>query len=80
MGMIFPGFNLRQACCTMTLITKISSPPPVSAVNRREMMCEMSRSRRHVVDVVTNTCILERGFSDIVEEIYIQKFSAGMVF
>jgi len=40
----------------------------------------MSRSRRYIVNVVATTCILICGFSDIVEEIDIQEFFAGMLF
>jgi hypothetical protein len=44
------------------------------------MMCDMGRSRRHIVNIVATTCILEHGFSDIVEEIDIQEFFASMLF
>ena len=42
-------------------------------------MCEMSRSRRNIVNLVAITYILLRGFSNIVEEIDIQEFLAIML-
>jgi hypothetical protein len=42
-------------------------------------MCEMGRSRRHIVNVLATTCILVCGFSDIVEKIDIQEIFASML-
>ena len=81
MGMAFPVFSLRQACCTVTLSKHLILLvfPPGSTVHRRERMCEMSGSRRNIANVVATTYILVRGFSDIVEEIDVQEFFAGML-
>lgn len=77
--MAFPVFNLRQAFCTVTLnkdfLLFVFSP----SFNRREMMCDMSRSRRNMVNVVATTYILVHSFSNLIEEVDIQEFFAGML-
>ena len=42
-------------------------------------MCAMSRSRSNIANVAASTYVLVCGLSDIIEEIDIQVFLAGML-